>query len=204
MAVSRLSQQSIQQAFPKGNTVWDGTTAIAAFDTLGTSVVASSGSVTTISFTNIPQTYTHLQIRLCAVESTTDVYFEAVYNSDTTQTNYPRHEIRGQGSAASAVATINVDTTTKGAMIGYPGYSATHPAVGIVDILDYTNTNKYKTTRSFFGQDANGSGIIALHSSAWLSTSAITRIDVRCNLAGGSAASSTFNAGSTISLYGVK
>lgn len=204
MAISRLTQTSLQNAFQKYNSLWDGRSAVGSMDAIGTSLVATSGSITTISFTNIPQTYTHLQLRVSAIESTQDAYFQAVYNSDTTQTNYPRHEVRGNGSAASAASTINVDATTKGAMIGLPGYSSTSPGVGIVDILDYTNTNKYKTTRSLFGQDANGSGLIALHSSVWLSTAAITQIDFRCNLAGGSSASSKLIAGSIVSLYGIK
>ena len=204
MAINRFSQSTAQSAFPKFTNLWDGTTATSAFDSLGSTLVTASGSTTTISFTSIPQTYTHLQIRINAVESTADAYFQAVYNSDTTQTNYPRHELRGNGVSASAAATVNVDGTTRGAMIGLPGYSTTYPGHGIVDILDYTNTNKYKTTRSFFGQDANGSGLVALHSSVWLSTAAITRIDVRCNLSGGSSGSSTFNAGSTVSLYGIR
>jgi hypothetical protein len=76
--------------------------------------------------------------------------------------------------------------------------------IAIADIYDYTSTNKHKTTRSLFGQDANGSGILEMNSSVWLSTAAITRIDVRCNLSGGDTATSKFNAGSTVSLYGIK
>jgi len=204
MAVSRLSQQSIQQSFPKGTTLWDGTTATSAFDSLGTVYVSSSGSVGIASFTNVPQTYTHLQLRLCVVESTADSYFLATYNSDTAQANYPRHRLWGNGASVGSNSTVNVDASTRSAMLGSPLYSTTHPGVVIADILDYANTSKNKTTMSFFGQDANGSGIVELHSSVWLNTAAITRVDVRCNLAGGGSGSSTFNAGSTISLYGVK
>lgn len=205
MAVSRLSKQSLQNAFPKGNTIWDGTTATSSFDSLGTGVVINSGVTTTISFTNIPQTYTHLQIRLCAAENTAGVYFTATYNSDTAQTNYPRNRFYTSSATSTASgSTINVDSTTSSAMLGTPLYSSTYMGIAIADIYDYTNTNKHKTTRSLFGQDANGSGILELNSSVWLSTAAITRIDVRCNLSGGSIATSTFNAGSTISLYGIK
>jgi hypothetical protein len=205
MAVSRLSQQSVQNAFPKGNTIWDGTTATSAFDSLGTGYVVTSGTTTTISFTSIPQTYTHLQIRLCAAENTAGVYFTATYNSDTAQTNYPRNRFYTSSSTSTASSSvINVDSTTSSAMLGTPLYSTTYPGVLIADIYDYTNTNKHKTTRSLFGQDANGSGILEMNSSVWLSTAAITRIDVRCNLSGGSIATSTFNVGSTVSLYGIK
>ena len=205
MAINRFSQSTAQSAFPKFTTLWDGTTATSSFDSLGTGYVVASGTTTTISFTSIPQTYTHLQIRLCAAENTAGVYFTATYNSDTAQTNYPRNRFNTSSATSTASSsTINVDSTTSSAMIGSPLYSTTYMGIAVADIYDYTSTNKHKTTRSLFGQDANGSGILEMHSSVWLSTSAITRIDVRCNLSGGDIATSKFNAGSTVSLYGIK
>jgi hypothetical protein len=44
--------------------------------------------------------------------------------------------------------------------------------------LDYANTNKYKTTRSIGGNDNNGSGFVSLISGLWLSTSAISNIEI--------------------------
>ena len=205
MAINRFSQSTAQSAFPKFTNFWDGTTATSSFDSLGSIYVATSGTSTTLSFTNIPQTYAHLQIRLCAAESTAGVYFTATYNSDTAQTNYPRNRINTASSTSTASSsTINVDNTTSSAMLGTPLYSTTYMGIAIADIYDYTSTNKHKTTRSLFGQDANGSGILEMNSSVWLSTAAITRIDVRCNLSGGDTATSKFNAGSTVSLYGIK
>jgi hypothetical protein len=166
--------------------------------------VSSNGSVAEILFAGVPQNYKHLQLRISAANNTAGIYYVAVYNNDTAQANYPRHRLFGTGSASGASSTVNVDNSTRGAMIGSPLYSTTYPGVAVVDILDYASQNKNKTTRSLFGQDANGSGIIELNSSVWLNTSAITSINVRCNLAGGDAATTTYNAGSIISLYGVK
>jgi S-formylglutathione hydrolase FrmB len=98
MAVSRLSQQSLQQAFPKGNTFWDGTTATSAFDSLGSVTLASATN--TITFTNIPQTYTHLHIRasLQANGPGASSYGDfAYFNSDSTE-SYQRHGLFGDGS----------------------------------------------------------------------------------------------------------
>ena len=50
----------------------------------------------------------------------------------------------------------------------------------VLDIIDYTNTNKYKTVRNLFGKDLNGSGAVALASSLWSSTAAVNRIDFNC------------------------
>ena len=68
--------------------------------------------------------------------------------------------------------------------------------MAIIDILDYVNTNKYKTIRSISGHDANGSGIVQLGSELWQSTSAIT------SLAGG--ANAGFLQYTTIQLYGIQ
>jgi hypothetical protein len=171
---------------------------------LGSGTVGSDGTTTTISFIGIPDSYEHLQLRISAAESTTDAYFQAVYNGDTLQTNYPRHRTFGSGSSVGASATINVDGTTRGAVLGSPLYSSTYHYVSIADIFDYNSNTKAKTTRVLGGQDNNGSGIIELHSSVWVKTDPIVRIDVRCNLSGGGSASSTFKAGSIVSLYGVK
>jgi predicted patatin/cPLA2 family phospholipase len=47
---------------------------------------------------------------------------------------------------------------------------------GVIDILDYANTNKYKTVRALSGHDNNGSGYVNFESGLWMSTSAITSI----------------------------
>jgi hypothetical protein len=174
------------------------------YDALASATISSSGSTAEVLFSSIPSGYKHLQLRVSAGNNTAGVYYVAVYNGDTNQANYPRHRLFGTGSSAGASATINTDSSNRGAMIGSPLYSTTQQGVAIVDILDYSNPNKNKTTRSLFGQDANGSGIIELHSSLWTSPSPINSINVRCNLAGGDAGTTTYNAGSVIALYGVK
>ena len=68
----------------------------------------------------------------------------------------------------------------------------------IVDILDYKDTNKYKTIRGLAGTDNNGSGSVYFSSGLWMSTSAITRIDLAPN------AGTLFNQNSSFALYGIK
>jgi hypothetical protein len=72
------------------------------------------------------------------------------------------------------------------------GYSA-----NVIDILDYTNTNKYKTSRSLQGYDLNGSGIVSFVSQLWLNTAAITSITFNDR-------GSAFQAGTQYALYGIK
>jgi hypothetical protein len=68
----------------------------------------------------------------------------------------------------------------------------------VLDILDYANTNKFKTVRSLTGVDANGSGFVALMSGLYRSTTAITSIKLF------STYGSNWTSTSTFALYGVK
>ena len=106
MAVSRLSQQSLQNAFPKGNTVWDGTTATSAFDSLGS--VYLTASTGTITFSSIPQTYTHIQLRVFSRDAraeTNDALYVQV-NGDSTSGRYVSHGMSGYSASMRMSATI--------------------------------------------------------------------------------------------------
>jgi hypothetical protein len=78
--------------------------------------------------------------------------------------------------------------------------NATSTAYGafIVDILDYTNTNKNRTIRSLNGFDANGSGQVQLVSTLFTSASAITSITIFTYASGNIEQYSSF------ALYGIK
>jgi len=67
-----------------------------------------------------------------------------------------------------------------------------------VDILDYTDTNKYKTMRALYGQDTNSVGGITFYSGLWKNTNAITTVTLIPN-------NSAFWATYTqAALYGIK
>ena len=200
MAISRASDSSIQDGLPKYNDIWDGTTATSAFDSLGTVVVGSAGQASII-FSNIPATYTHLQIRSMARSNRASQTFDDIrlrINNDTS-TTFRYHALYGDGASAL------VDTTGALAYVmgafgsGMTGSTATanNFASSIIDILDYSNTNKNKTIRGLCGLDNNGSGIVSFSSSLWTSTTAITSIEI-------SALGSTIQQYSSFSLYGIK
>jgi hypothetical protein len=170
-----------------------------SYESIATVTVGSGGSASA-SFTSIPSTYTHLQIRAIgrtnrAAPATNDP-FKIVFNSDT-GSNYSVHYLQGDGSSASAFADVN-----NGFIAAYvaTATSATASVFGtiVVDILDYTNTNKYKTTRSLGGFDNNGSGIVALVSGSWRNTNAITSITISQQVG------SSWNQYSSFALYGIK
>lgn len=169
-----------------------------SFESIAT---ATPSGVTSVTFSSIPSTYKHLQIRGIGRTNggaNSSYLITATFNSDSTAANYAYHYLRGNGTNAAAVGT----TATGNAIIGlFPSSGSTASAFGatICDILDYANTSKYKTIRGFTGSDTNtasASFSVNLNSSLWLSTSAVTSLTIT-----GEAA---FAAGSTFALYGIK
>lgn len=159
-----------------------------AYESIATVTVGSGGS-STISFSSIPSTFKHLQIR--ATLFTTAGGINIQYNGDT-GSNYTYHQLYGTGTSALA----NAGTSQSSGYLGYNNGGGGSYATGIVaDILDYQNTNKYKTHRSLAGTDINGSGgALTFFSGLWLNTAAISSI----NIIG------TFANYSSFALYGVK
>jgi hypothetical protein len=140
---------------------------------IASATLTSAGAIT---FSSIPQNFTHLQIRLSARSDFASAVASGFirFNGDS-GSSYPYHFITGDGATPSA----------SGTTAGTVGYLGNFPAAStaanifeasITDILDYTNTNKNKTIRTVSGFDANGSGQIFYASSLWLNTAAITSI----------------------------
>lgn len=162
-------------------------------------ITIGAAGASSVTFNNIPSTYTHLQIR-CLMRTTqtgdvTGSYLYWTYNSDTAS-NYAYHVLKGNGSAVTAGA-LSSQNVTYGERFTTAFQAANTFGAGIIDILDYANTNKFKTSRTLAGWDSNGSGEIALNSELWRSTSAITRIDLY-------PPTNNFAQYSQFALYGVK
>lgn len=154
----------------------------------------TSGSV---NFTSIPQTYTHLQFRIMWRSTNASVADGFIMRLNGTTSTYASHVLQGDGSSATASA-----LTGNNAMrfTQAPGANATSGVFGvaIIDILDYTNTNKNKTARFLAGFDNNGSGQIALDSGLWVNMAAVNEVNFFPNL------SNDFVTGTSIALYGIK
>jgi len=166
-----------------------------SYESIATTTVGAGGS-STITFSSIPSTYTHLQVRILARSTypalNTSVIMRA--NSDTAS-NYSYHSLSGDGATASS---YGVATDVFGLIQSYPGSSAAANifGVGVVDILDYANTNKYKTIRTLGGQDRNGSGSVNFMSQSWRSTSAINTLTFTTD--------NNYAQYSSFALYGIK
>jgi len=156
------------------------------------------GGASEITFSSIPQAYTHLQLRMSARGSIGDsLQIFAQFNSDTGG-NYSNHFLYADGATFAAAG---YGTTSYCAIGNMPGSSSAANIFGatVTEILDYKNTNKFKTTRGLSGADRNGTlGYCFVPSSNWRSTSAITSI----RIFGESSANFTQN--SVFSLYGIQ
>lgn len=173
-------------------------------DFVSIATASGNGSATSVTFTGIPQTYKHLQLRSfvkTANAAAYDVLYLYNYDGTSSNTNSAYHGIYGTGSGVGVSAGTG----------GFSGGIAYIPAANsganifgtsIVDILDYSSTVKNKTIRGISGFDDNGatSGNINIYFGSVLpvalGTTAITSLTVVTNGA--------INSNSRFALYGIQ
>ena len=164
-------------------------------------VTVGSGGQSTITFSSIPSTYKHLQIRSFIQtnrSAATGDYLAIRFNGDTAS-NYNAHFLGGNGT--SAVAGVEGNGTSM--LIERVSCSTqTNIFSGMVwDILDYASTSKNKTMRSLGGYDVNGDASttnLNLMSGLWINTAAMTSITINAGVGTG------FTQYSSFALYGIK
>lgn len=169
----------------------------ADFESIETVTLANS-TTASVTFSSLSG-YQHLQLRgiirntrSASADGSTMVLR---LNSDT-GSNYFSHRLRGNGSSASS------DAQTSASSARAADYASDSNTAGIftafvIDILDYANSSKNTTLRSFHGGDFNGSGYVNLMSAAWNNTNAVTSITLLD-------ATYNFKQYSTFALYGIK
>ena len=185
----------------KSSKLWDQSTFPGIFESINTIYLSSAQA--NVEFTNIPQNYTHLQIRALAQTSRATFGVDSLrfqFNGDTAN-NYSWHHLRGDGSSTEASAGTSLSymeaqrilgTTTGGSYGGF-----------VIDILDYRDISKYRTTRTLGGVDVNGTvggigGAIVFASGNWRNnTDPITSIKLYGDAA-------NFTAKSHFALYGIR
>jgi hypothetical protein len=173
------------------------------YESIATTTLTTASS--SITFSSIPATYTHLQLRIITRSSSANNYDNIWMrlNSDT-NSNYASHYLAGNGATADAYAWSS-ETQIRSFYTTGGTASSNVFSVSVIDILDYANTSKYKTTRHLNGFDNNGTGTsnydkgtIVLSSGLWQNTSAISSINLQIN--GGV----NFTQYSSFALYGIK
>ena len=201
MSIKRFKGAGIYGS--KSNKAWDQTTTLNDFQSIAT-VIVPSGGQSSVTFSNIPQNFTHLQIRINAqiIRATYGTSNLSLRLNGDTGNNYAVHDVYGNGSG---VAADNGASQSQILWQDSYGTSATTNifGAGIIDILDYANTNKYKTVRSLSGVDLNGTnysaqGYVTFGSGLWMNTSALT------SLTFGYGNGTGFSQYSSFALYGIK
>lgn len=164
-----------------------------SFESIAT--VNGTGSANTLTFSSIPSTYQHLQIRGIGLSAAD--FMQIRINGDS-GTNYTRHQLVATGTTVAAGGTTATDSYRFANLGSGGGMDSTYPNVFILDLHDYTSTSRYKTFRGFSGVDTNGGGTVNLTSSLWLNTNAVTSLTIS-NINGNNFSSTT-----RFALYGIK
>ena len=198
MGITKLSKSGFKSSsYEKYNDFLAGNTAYspfapASYESIAT-VTVGSGGASEINFTSIPSTYTHLQVRGIQLTSGGNWGLRLQVNSDTGN-NYATHRVGSFGTGTFADSAANNSFIN----IGLAGTVTSTFGGTVVDILDYANTNKFKTVRSLNGFNENGSGYVIFNSGLWRNTNAITSLKFLLQSSG------TFIQYSQFALYGVK
>ena len=161
-----------------------------SYESIATATVNTATA--SVTFSSIAATYQHLEVRFIA-RAAGSTRLRMQMNTDTA-TNYSTHLLIGDGSAA---ASIGAATQDKIAISAAVSGTASVFAGGVVSVLDYANTNKYKTVRTLSGIDNNGSGEVALNSGSWRNTAAVTSLTFFFD-------SGNIEQYSSFALYGIK
>jgi hypothetical protein len=202
MSIARVKASSLTQGLPKQKTMLAGNNTIlpGSYESIQT-VTVGAGGAATIDFNSIAGTYKHLQIRGIGRNNGTasnDIEgFLVRYNGATS--GYSWHALQGDGSGTGASSGTS-QTYMYGGYTPTNGSTANAFSTFVIDILDYSDTNKNKTQRVLTGFDTNvaGNGRVGLWSGLYQSTSAVTSITLY------STGSRNFTQYSTFALYGIK
>jgi hypothetical protein len=162
----------------------------------------SSSGITAVNFTSIPQTFLNLQLRVTERSNNAAVYDALyVYNLDGTggSSNMAFNTVFGTGTAAGA----NGYTGSFSGQFGFTPANNSKASVfgsAIIDIHNYTDTNKLKPIKSIWGWYDNdvsiGAPYLGMVSgvSMALGTNPVTALSILVN--------NSFGIGSTFALYG--
>jgi hypothetical protein len=162
--------------------------------------VFGNSSSSTITFSSIPQTYKHLQIRWTARITTNTTGEQIYFRTNSITSNYAWHSLVGSGTSVYSQNAFSSGFIQSG-IETIPGSQETSTLVGagIIDISDYTSS-KNKTFRTRAGRtSAVSSNVyqVALYSGLSIDTAATTSVSI-------SSGGGNFTSLTRFSLYGIK
>jgi len=136
-----------------------------------------------VSFVSIPASFRDL-VLIVDGTSSVGINGSVYFNSDTTGANYPYVRMYGNGSTTSSNSGTNVwfDMQTNLTMLR-------------IQVMDYSATDKHKTSLSRWDTAQNLVGATAVR---WANTNAINSLTIK-----DTRNSATFSVGSTFTLFGI-
>jgi hypothetical protein len=172
---------------PLGILAVAGSAPAGAYELISTQVL--SGEANSVTFSSIPQTYRHLQVRAEFSQNGGDVVFMR-FNGVSTA-SYAWHWLNG---GRFSVAESEAATSESSIRLGVSPANARTAMV--CDVLDYASISKNTTARTLYGQ-LNGPRII-LGSGGFFNTAAVTSLSIHATVG------AAFQATTRLSLYGIK
>jgi len=172
---------------------------MAVIETIATTYLEADAA--TVTFSSIPATYEHLQLRMnIRTLRTSNLETTGMQLNGDTAGNYETHRMYGQTTSTAAGGEV---ATTRLYATGQMPTSIMPPrtlyGAGLVDFLDYANSNKNTTILFQSGENDDTYPYMTFGSGLWEDTSAVSTILLYP--ANGSAG---FMRGSVFTLYGLK
>lgn len=138
--------------------------------------VYGSGGAGSFAITNIPQTFSHLQLRITARDYQTGTAnaMYSYFNGVASGTLYSIHRMYGnRTSTGGDYATGQPYMVIPTVIPGTSAVANAHASI-IIDLLDYTSTTKFKTIRLLGANDIGSSGVVTIFAGTYASYDPIT------------------------------
>lgn len=140
-----------------------------------------------VTFSSISQSYRDLVLVVnCLADTAANLMVR--FNTDSGN-NYNQVNMQGNGSTSASNASSNVNLI----YIGPTTNSTTTPSSHIVNIMDYSATNKHKT---LLARGNEAGSLVQAMTGRWANTAAVTTLEVY-------GSGTNFRAGTTMTLYGI-
>jgi hypothetical protein len=158
----------------------------------------TGGGNATISFTSIPQTYKHLELRVYGRTNASGTgAIDGYMNFNSVTSNYNWHEIVGTNNTVK-----NASAGVNASQIHFmrnclPRASESGYGFAVATIMDYTSAN-FKSVNIRSGWAKNTFGVVSVTTGSSTITGAITRMDL--TIEGGG----TWTSDTVLQLYGIK
>lgn len=195
MSSTKFSTSSILRGFPKNRSLLTGNIPPNSYESIAT-VSSTSNPIT---FSSIPNTYAHLEIRYVSSSNSYGNLMNIQYNGIST-TSYAFGSFNfWVGTTPTIYAQVSSPVTYISLTPGTGDTASTGPVFGTILILDYASTSKNKTMISHAGLIPNSStqAISGLNFGTFLSTAAISSITM-------TQAAGALSGYQSIALYGIK